>query len=105
MLRHSMDHFEQRGVLKFLFLKGLKRKQARIDLSSVLGEGAYSLSQAKRWVRRSKTVISPVRTLIGPGDRSRIFRMEFDQNLFLAAIAPEFSKENSNSKPRVDRKE
>jgi hypothetical protein len=31
-----MDHFEQRGLLKFLFLKGLKRKEARIDLSSVL---------------------------------------------------------------------
>jgi hypothetical protein len=56
-------------------------------------------------VRRSKTVISHVGTMIGPGDRSRIFRMEFDHDHFLAAIAPELSKENSNSKPKVDRKE
>jgi hypothetical protein len=31
--------------------------------------------------------------------------MEFNQDHFLAAIAPELAKENSNSKRRVDKKE
>jgi hypothetical protein len=49
-----MDHFEQRLVLKFLFLKGLRYKAAHMELSSVLGEQAYSLSQTKQWIRRFK---------------------------------------------------
>jgi hypothetical protein len=49
-----MNHFEQRVVLKFLFLKELRYKAAHTELSSVLGEQTYSLSQAKRWIRRLK---------------------------------------------------
>jgi hypothetical protein len=49
-LRHSMDHFEQRVVLKFLFLKGLRYKTAQIERSSRLGEQVYSLLQAKPWI-------------------------------------------------------
>jgi histone-lysine N-methyltransferase SETMAR len=49
-----MDHVEQRIVLKFLFLKGLRYRAAHTELSSVLGEQAYSLSQSKRWIHRFK---------------------------------------------------
>jgi hypothetical protein len=49
-----MDHFEQRVVLKVLFLKGRRYKAVHIELSSILGEQVYSLSQAKRWIRRFK---------------------------------------------------
>jgi hypothetical protein len=104
-LIHSKDRFKQRIVLKFLFLKGLRYEAAHIELSSVLGEQACSLSQAKRWIRRVKDGDLHARTMIGPGDRSRILWMEFNPDHFLAAIEPELSKENSNSKGRVDRKE
>jgi hypothetical protein len=47
-----MDLVEQQIVLKFLFLKGLRYEAAQAELSSVLGQQAYSLSQTKRWIRR-----------------------------------------------------
>jgi hypothetical protein len=53
----------------------------------------------------SNTAIFDVRTVIGQGDRSRMFRMKFNHNHFLAVIAPELSKENSSSKRRIDDKE
>jgi hypothetical protein len=49
-----MDRFEQRIVLKFPFLKGIGSQAAHIELSSVLGEQAYSFLQAKQWIRRFK---------------------------------------------------
>jgi hypothetical protein len=49
-----MDHFEQRLVLKFLFLKGLRCKAAHIELSAVLREQTYSLWQAEQCIRRFK---------------------------------------------------
>jgi histone-lysine N-methyltransferase SETMAR len=49
-----MDHVEQRIILKFLFMKGLRYKAAHNELSSVLGGQVYSLSQVKRWIRRFK---------------------------------------------------
>jgi hypothetical protein len=53
----------------------------------------------------SRMVIFYVRTMIDPGDRPRVFRIEFNQDHFRAAIAPELSKENSNSKRIVDKSE
>jgi hypothetical protein len=100
-----MDHFEQQVALKFLFLRGLRYKAAHRALSSVLGEQAYSLSQAKRWICQFKD-----RDLSSEDDdrSGRPFsdiRMESNQNYFLAPTAPELSKENSISKRRVDKKE
>jgi hypothetical protein len=107
-----MDHFKQRVALKFLFLKGQRHKAAHIELSSVLGEQAYSLSQAKGWIRRFKD------GGISCEDDDYIFhsdqtfglqcispRKEIQTELFTAVIAPELSKENSNYKRRVDKTE
>jgi hypothetical protein len=69
-----MDDFEQRLVL---FLTALRYKAAHKELSTVLGEQADSLSQARRRIRRFKDGDLSYETMIGPGDRSRIFRMEF----------------------------
>jgi hypothetical protein len=49
-----MDLVEQRIVLKFLSLKGLRYKAAHAERSLVLGEEVYSLSQTKPGIRRFK---------------------------------------------------
>jgi hypothetical protein len=107
-----MDRFEQRVVLKFLFLKGLRYKAAQTEPSSVLGEQAYSLSQAKRWIRRFKDSniscnenddIFRSTQIFGPRWTSR--EEKSNQDHFLAAITPELSRDSSNSKRRFDKKE
>jgi hypothetical protein len=100
-----MDRFEQGVVLKFLFLKGPRYKASHMELSPLLGEQTCSLSQAKRWILASRATIFHVKTMISPGDRSRIFQTELNQNHFLATIARELSNENSNSKRKVDKKQ
>jgi hypothetical protein len=52
--RHQIDHVEQRSVLMFLFVKGLRYKVAHGELCSPTGEQAYSLSQMRRWIHRFK---------------------------------------------------
>jgi hypothetical protein len=52
--RCQIDQIEQRIVLKFLFVKSLRSKLARVELWSSLGEQAHSLCQMKRWISRFK---------------------------------------------------
>jgi hypothetical protein len=52
--RRLMEVVEQRIVLKFLFLKGLRYKLAHAEFSSIIGEQVYSLSQMTRWICRFK---------------------------------------------------
>lgn len=47
--RTRMDKFEHRSVIKFLTLKGLEPNQIIIEMQSVYGNDAPSLSTIKRW--------------------------------------------------------
>jgi hypothetical protein len=77
-----MDHFQQRVVVMFLFLKELRHKAAHAELSSVLGEQAGSFSKRSDGSVCSGLAIFHLKTMIGPGGRSRNFRMEFNQDRF-----------------------
>jgi transposase len=50
-----MEKSEQRSVVKFFFLKGLRSKEIHRKLTNVLGSTAYSLNQIKEWRARFET--------------------------------------------------
>jgi hypothetical protein len=79
-------------------------KVSHTKLSSELGEHTYFRMLSERSVG-SRPAIFHVKTMIRPQDLFRIFRIEFNQGHFLAAVATEISKENSNSMCKVDKKE
>lgn len=49
-----MDKIEQRVVIKFLHMKGMKGKYIYDELKNVLGECALSYDTVKNWVAEFK---------------------------------------------------
>jgi transposase len=49
-----MDMFEQRIVMKFLFLQGSRYKAIYTEIDAVLHEQVFSLATLKRWFQRFK---------------------------------------------------
>jgi histone-lysine N-methyltransferase SETMAR len=62
-----MDNFEQRIVMKFLFLQGKGYKAIHTEVHGVLGQEAVSLSTAKRWCQRFKQGQFDLNDEIRPG--------------------------------------
>ncbi|XP_028033987.1 uncharacterized protein LOC114245880 [Bombyx mandarina] len=62
-----MDKIEQRAVIKFLHVKGTKRKDIYDELKNVLGECAPSYATIKNWVAEFKRGHSCVQDEAQPG--------------------------------------
>jgi hypothetical protein len=45
-----MDKFEQRLIIKFLFIRGLRSKRIHTDLETILVATVYSLAYGTEWV-------------------------------------------------------
>jgi hypothetical protein len=48
----QMEKSEQRFIIKFFFMKGLRANETHAQLTAVLGATAYSLRQVKEWRAR-----------------------------------------------------
>jgi len=49
-----MDKFEKRGVIKYLFLKGMSGKAIHDDMLATLGDNAPAYSVVKSWLAKCK---------------------------------------------------
>jgi hypothetical protein len=69
-----MEKWEQRFVIKFLFLKGLGSKVIQSELTAVLGPTACSLPQVKEWSSRFANGDLSCQDEIRPGRLPHILR-------------------------------
>jgi hypothetical protein len=106
-----MDHLEQRVVLRFLFLQGLRYKRPPHNyprylentLLTFASKGMDPSVQGRRSFMWRRWLYFPWNRLLALDVLGR--QEKFNQDRFFTTIAPELSKENSNSKRRVDKKE